>query len=1664
MTFQKFAEATIIGAEIATRDAFGLVKAAHRAVFDYEPKPGFLYVRSRMISSRCNDNHDEFPPDEIMASWRTAIGRPAFVNHHNETHKRMRGVIIDAALHEDTLPDGRPDVWIEALHEVDAKRFPKLAEGIINERITRTSMGCDVGFSVCSACNNKASTPAEYCQHIPRMKGQILYRHTASGKREGEVIREICHKLSFFENSFLVEPPADPTAKIVDVDSRWVNMPPRRAILDSHDRDIRDAISIADVSKSELSSSGTSSTCGDKRQKVTLDDQNIGLSQPSLAVSGASRTASLGDHVSGVTGIGAQQPVQRLLTLGEIARVQNDLSGWNGSDQMRVAPTVRTDASSRGVGQAEASVTAIEGATRPRPASRRTSASVDLGEVPLHLRHGAHESSTVHEHQLTPADHGAYVLGVDTRGLSKAAARREPGPGQGELFDLPPGARQAPAPKPQKPSDGFDPKGGPLSWDEIGERHPGLYGDPEYHGEEAAHADGEGIGWAAAHLAFNRAADPHDDDPDVHSLTFHPELVHPKHIDYARHGGGDFRVFRALEGYDQDPRKVPPLVLVHRHGVYQVADGHHRAEAAGIAGKKVRAYVAYSPHADEPNSDGERAPYHGADPHAGRQPKTAALHQGEPFRIQPKNGRWLVVDVKGKTRGEHATEEDARVHQATLYSSLPQAGDVSGNRNPESTPDTATEIVRARMGGLSTLADYQVPANCLNCGADMVKPRHAGDERAHEGSPVCSDCLDGEVIDPKEKPPSIYHQETDSGGARMTRRLIKDVGQGNGRHFGPEHMMPQSYSSSHLSTLRNLEGAAHKYPNPADHPFFKKYPVSAENVVASFKKADMGRKAQGMRWYSDAHLLAKALTPEDPGKAAGVLAAYSPKAAWPDNMFNAARSLHEGRALGLGEGASIMGQHQRTAQKIMDGEHHSTAMKSPKIGDFAHLIEHGDDSEDEKEAGKSRVVVDRHAMSVATGKRMTTKDLEEAPLHSRHYYEHVADTYRQAATTLSQELGEKIAPHQVQAVTWGVQQEQNQKDDEEAATGGAKGRATRTKNSWTNWAEHAKESHPDLHDDPPNLHARNPYESGLRVQSAYRAYSSLPGVLAYGETKAPAEVDTLRTESCPVCGESDSFDGDRCEVCHFLQPPSMFTDPDTGVAKQMDLKKEPFDQGMVGPNGEPLPDVDSQEAQQPMEGMPGEAGDQVADLFCPACGFSADTQEPMTNNDPAMPSGEEGLMEGDVCPQCEQATMLSPNDVGEMGGEVPQEIAGDADADAMPDDEEPDIDKDGIPDDAEPDVDADGIPDDAEPDEDQDGVPDDAEEAPQGPEEVPGEEDADPAAVEDEEPPQKGRKDNSRRASWRGHERNEMTKPNQTAGASSELATLRRTVAVQQEQLAVAGRQLHYLAALAGISGEFDAIKREGAQKIADIMNPAQPIPDPPGGAPTETTQQAEAPKTFDDPRNPGLTPGSTDGVPAAMTASPLDPGVTMPTSPYTQLVDPTQPVAGTETHVPLDQTKIETDVRVGDPMVNVDNPAGYGFPLTGPFAADGAASANTTTSPGMQQGRTMASIRLAKLRKSAGLVSSDVDELVLGSQIERTAGLSDTMIAHEINTLDSVVKAASRVPAGRRPQGGPLPKTAGTERRVPSLAGGADISTQASVFSGFDDGDASDLFVDNLS
>jgi hypothetical protein len=209
--FRKFATAAILDAQMGA-DA-GFSKSAHRAVFNYTPRDGYLYVRSRAISSRCNDNFDMFPAGDIESAYKTFLGKPVFVNHHNDDHRRARGVIIDAALHKDINPDGSPDTWVELLHEVDAVKFPKLAKAILAKEVNRTSMGCDVQFSKCSVCHNVATSPLEYCAHIPSKKGKRIYRvDPSTGKKEGTLVFEICSGLSFFENSLLVEQPADPTA------------------------------------------------------------------------------------------------------------------------------------------------------------------------------------------------------------------------------------------------------------------------------------------------------------------------------------------------------------------------------------------------------------------------------------------------------------------------------------------------------------------------------------------------------------------------------------------------------------------------------------------------------------------------------------------------------------------------------------------------------------------------------------------------------------------------------------------------------------------------------------------------------------------------------------------------------------------------------------------------------------------------------------------------------------------------------------------------------------------------------------------------------------------------------------------------------------------------------------------------------------------------------------------------------------------------------------------------------------------------------------------------------------------------------------------------------------------------------------------------------------
>lgn len=293
------------------------------------------------------------------------------------------------------------------------------------------------------------------------------------------------------------------------------------------------------------------------------------------------------------------------------------------------------------------------------------------------------------------------------------------------------------------------------------------------------------------------------------------------------------------------------------------------------------------------------------------------------------------------------------------------------------------------------------------------------------------------------------------------------------------------------------------------------------------------------------------------------------------------------------------------------------------------------------------------------------------------------------------------------------------------------------------------------------------------------------------------------------------------------------------------------------------------------------------------------------------------------------------------------------------------------------------------------------------------------------------------------------------------MASQQKTITRLAHENEVLKLQLAYVAKMAGVSKELDAIRRQ-----ADIDNPAQPVPNPSSQPATESTEQAATPEAYDNPNAIGQTPGANQGVAAETTATPMDPGVTLPTAPYNNLVDVSAPVSGTETHVPDQMTRIETDVRVGDPM-NPEtayplNPAfgpsaqqGTTPPRDGEMSQTGSRKQAARQEP--SQARTMTALRLARLQIAAGLARGD--DLELAGKLAAEASLSDEAMRVQVETLGKVAKVAAARQA--RPQNLVPRAAAGNVRRTtPSLVTQPAPITSVAGAVGAQDDDAEDLFL----
>lgn len=167
-----------------------------------------------------------------------------------------------------------------------------------------------------------------------------------------------------------------------------------------------------------------------------------------------------------------------------------------------------------------------------------------------------------------------------------------------------------------------------------------------------------------------------------------------------------------------------------------------------------------------------------------------------------------------------------------------------------------------------------------------------------------------------------------------------------------------------------------------------------ENIERVLDAASMGDWAEGMDWYSEAHALALDLSPSDPWRAAGVIAALSPMKKWDLNKSLAIRAFETGTVTGH---TSTM---NRIAQAILDGSPTLEMLKGDKTRAFASAIATNGDTD--------MVTIDRHAHDVAMHKVFTDADRKIG----KRIYREMSSAYLIVADA------HNLSGCQVQAITW----------------------------------------------------------------------------------------------------------------------------------------------------------------------------------------------------------------------------------------------------------------------------------------------------------------------------------------------------------------------------------------------------------------------------------------------------------------------------------------------------------------------------------------------------------------------------------------------------------------------------------------------------------------------
>lgn len=149
-----------------------------------------------------NNNHDCWERKLLLACFRTFVGGENYVEHL-QIPEMSKGKIIDAAAR-----DIGDSIYVDILVATDLKHAP-LIQAIQSRQLQTLSMGCQVGFTICTKCGNSAVDETQLCPHIRYLKGNTFLDGLGRQRKIAELCGHITEEpgsVKFIEASWVANP------------------------------------------------------------------------------------------------------------------------------------------------------------------------------------------------------------------------------------------------------------------------------------------------------------------------------------------------------------------------------------------------------------------------------------------------------------------------------------------------------------------------------------------------------------------------------------------------------------------------------------------------------------------------------------------------------------------------------------------------------------------------------------------------------------------------------------------------------------------------------------------------------------------------------------------------------------------------------------------------------------------------------------------------------------------------------------------------------------------------------------------------------------------------------------------------------------------------------------------------------------------------------------------------------------------------------------------------------------------------------------------------------------------------------------------------------------------------------------------------------------------